>query len=128
MRLLLDSHTLIWWLSGHAALSMAAREALGASGHDVFVSAASAWEICTKHRIGKLPQSAKLAASFARTVRDQGFLLLDVTVSHAAHAGNMAGPHKDPFDRMLIAQALVENLTIISNEVVFDAFGVSRLW
>jgi PIN domain nuclease of toxin-antitoxin system len=128
VKLLLDSHALIWWLSGDHRLSRPARAALERDENDVHVSAATAWEICTKHRIGKLPHSAALAASFEAIVRERGFLLLDMNVRHAAHAASVLGDHKDPFDRMLIAQALLEELTLVSNEARFDAFGVHRLW
>jgi PIN domain nuclease of toxin-antitoxin system len=105
-----------------------AREAIANERNEVCVSAASAWEITTKHRIGKLPGVGKLAADIGGYLQQEGFVLLSVTVPHAENAGRLEGLHKDPFDRMLIAQALVENLTLVSNETAFDAFGVSRLW
>ena len=94
----------------------------------MFVSAASAWEICTKHRIGKLPEAAAIASQFEAILAAQRFQQLPVTVRHGQLAGNLRGLHKDPFDRMLVAQAIEENLLLISNETRFDAFGVSRLW
>jgi PIN domain nuclease of toxin-antitoxin system len=92
------------------------------------VSAASAWEIATKVRIGKLPQAAVFSAEMPRRVEMLGFSPLAVTLEHALRAGQLPGPHKDPFDRMLIAQAQAENLPLISNERVFDAYGVRRIW
>ncbi|NNM73442.1 type II toxin-antitoxin system VapC family toxin [Enterovirga aerilata] len=128
MRLLLDSHTLLWWLTDDSRLSAAADAALADAGNSGLVSAASAWEIATKHRIGRLPDAAALVRHFQQVVIDEGFEPLSVTVQHAELAGTMDGSHKDPFDRMLVAQALVENLVLVSNESAFDAFGVTRLW
>lgn len=128
MRLLLDSHAILWWLLGSPHLTNTARAALMDEGNDVIVSAASAWEICTKHRIGKLPGADWIATGFEGEMLRRGFALLPITVQHAERAGTMVGDHKDPFDRMLIAQALAENLTLISNETLFDRFGVTRLW
>lgn len=128
MRFLLDSHALIWWFAEDARLSRSARQAISAADNDVFVSAASAWEIVTKHRLGKLKQVELLARQFLSTIRSEGLTDLPISVAHGALAGNLPGPHKDPFDRMLIAQALIENLVLISNETAFDAFGVRRIW
>jgi PIN domain nuclease of toxin-antitoxin system len=126
--MLLDSHTLLWWLAGDEALSSAARAAIGGAGNDVFVSAASAWEIATKHRIGKLPGAATIVGDLGRTIAEQGFLELPIGLRHGQVAGSLASAHRDPFDRMLIAQVLLENLVLVSNELAFDAFGVVRLW
>jgi PIN domain nuclease of toxin-antitoxin system len=94
---------------------------------DVWVSAASGWEISTKHRIGKLDLAERLAIELPDMVREQGFRALDVSLLHAVRAGQLPGPHRDPFDRLLAAQAILEGLTILSGDAVFDAFGVSRL-
>jgi PIN domain nuclease of toxin-antitoxin system len=128
LRLLLDTHAVIWWSLSDSRLSAIAASALAAPENDVFVSAASAWEITTKYRIGKLPGVGELAADVAGFLDRENFGALPVTVRHAERAGRLEGLHKDPFDRMLIAQALIENLTLISNETVFDRFGVLRLW
>ena len=126
MRLLLDTHALLWWLAGSADLSNAAREAIQTS--DSYVSAASAWEVATKARIGKLPNAGLLAYDFAERVRLEGFLALPITLAHGERAGSLPGPHRDPFGRMLIAQALAENLVLVSNERAFDGYGIQRLW
>jgi PIN domain nuclease of toxin-antitoxin system len=128
VRLLLDTHTLLWWLGGDTALSATARLAIADESNDVFVSAASAWEIATKHRIGKLPGVGSIIDDLERAVADHGFLGLPITVRHGQRAGALPGPHRDPFDRMLIAQADSEQLVLVSNEQVFDAYGVGRLW
>ncbi len=128
MRLLLDTHALLWWLAGDVQLSPAARDAMGDDANEVCVSAASAWEVATKHRLGKLPGAGPLAVDFAREVRRQGFQPLPITLEHGQVAGSLVGTHRDPFDRMLVAQAREEKMALVSNESVFDAFGVTRVW
>jgi PIN domain nuclease of toxin-antitoxin system len=128
VRLLLDTHALIWWLAGDRQLPNAARDAISNDDNTVYVSAASAWEITTKARIGKLPDAVSLAQDFANQIQQEGFLALAISVEHAERAGNLPGPHKDPFDRMLIAQAQAENVVLVSNEAVFDQYGITRLW
>ena len=128
MRLLLDTHALLWWLAGDPHLSPAAHAAIADETNDVLVSAASAWEVATKHRLGKLPGAGPLAVDFAREVREQGFQALLITLEHGQVAGALPGEHRDPFDRMLVAQAREEKLALISNENLFDEFGVARVW
>ena len=128
MRLLLDTHAFLWWLAGSLSLSRVARAAIDDEHNDIFVSAATAWEVATKFRIGKLAEASVIAADVAGCIEDQGFFELPVTVAHGQLAGALPGPHKDPFDRMLMAQAMAENLVLVSNERLFDAYGVKRLW
>lgn len=128
MRLLLDTHAFIWWLSDSGRLPTPVRGALFDATNEVYVSAASAWEVATKARIGKLPEAVKLAHDFVAHLAAQGFLELGITVEHGQRAGLLPGTHKDPFDRVLIAQAQTENLVLVSNEVVFDHYGIIRLW
>ena len=128
MRLLLDTHALIWWGLDDPQLGAAAREAIGAADSEVFVSAASAMEVTTKHRLGKLPQGERLALGFESLVAAMGFQPLPITLAHARFAGNLVVPHKDPFDRLLIAQAISEGMPLASNEAVFEGFGVTRIW
>ncbi|MBB3926887.1 PIN domain nuclease of toxin-antitoxin system [Sphingobium jiangsuense] len=128
MKLLLDTHALIWWLAGDEALSLRAREAMADEANSIAVSAASAMEVATKFRIGKLPRAALLARDFETIVAAQGFSELPISVTHARLAGEMNIAHKDPFDRFLIAQAQVEAMVLVSNEVLFDGFAVQRLW
>lgn len=128
MRLLLDTHAVLWWFNGNERLSPHAREVLEGGHAEVFVSAVSAMEVTTKHRIGKLPEAQILSDRFVNMVAQVGFAQLPVTLAHGALAGRLAVAHKDPFDRLLIAQAMIENLTLVSNEKVFDQTGVSRLW
>ena len=128
MDLLLDTHTLLWWLAGDPRLSRRARAAIADESNAIHVSAASAWEISTKHRLSRLPEIGPLATAFAREVVGQGFVPLDITLEHGQRAGSLAGAHRDPFDRMLVAQAQAEKLTLVSNETVFDDYHIDRLW
>lgn len=128
MKLLLDTHALIWWLAGDEALSQRAREAIDDEANSIVVSAASAMEVATKFRIGKLPDAALLAQDFEAIIADQGFAELAISVHHARLAGEMNIAHKDPFDRLLIAQAQSEDMVLVSNEALFDGFAVQRLW
>lgn len=128
LRLLLDTHALIWWLAGDEALSRRAREAIADEDNAVAVSAASAMEVATKFRIGKLPDAALLAQDFEAIIAEQGFAELAISVHHARLAGEMNIAHKDPFDRLLIAQAQAEDMVLVSNEALFDGFAVKRLW
>jgi PIN domain nuclease of toxin-antitoxin system len=115
-------------ITGDARLPPLARSAITHEADSTFVSAANACEITTKYRLGKLPSASELAADFEGVARRASFEPLPISVAHASLAGKLQGTHRDPFDRMLIAQALLENLTLVSNETAFDRFGVSRLW
>jgi PIN domain nuclease of toxin-antitoxin system len=126
--LLLDTHALIWFVGGDSALSAAARQAIEGSENEILVSAASAWEIATKHRLGKLPHLGPLADDISNVLLRLGFVELPISVSEGEAAGRLPGPHRDPFDRMLVAQALAGRLALISNERLFDRYGVARLW
>lgn len=128
MRLLLDTHALLWWLDGDPKLSPAARTAMSNEAHPVWVSAATAWEIATKVRIGKLPEAGEVAARLPDILAEQVFSPLAISIEHARRAGLLQHRHRDPFDRMLIAQALIEGMTLVSNETLFDSFQVQRLW
>jgi len=128
VRFLLDTHALIWWLAGDEALGRSAREAIADRHNAIFVSAASAMEVATKFRIGKLAGAALLAQDFEAIVAGQGFAELPISLQHARRAGEMNIAHKDPFDRLLIAQAQAEDMVLLSNEALFDGFAVKRLW
>ena len=127
MKLLLDTHALLWWATEDASLSRKAKKAIADDASAVFVSAASAWEIATKVRIGKLDWPAT-----AGTVRmyavGQGFRALPISLEHAERAGQLQIAHRDPFDRVLIAQAQIEDMWLVSNEDSFDSAGVRRYW
>ncbi|MGO9999351.1 MAG: type II toxin-antitoxin system VapC family toxin [Acetobacteraceae bacterium] len=125
---MLDTHAFLWWVAGDTALSSTAHSAIADEGNAVFASAASAWEIATKFRIGKLPGVAAIAADLAAILDTQGFVALPISFVHGQLAGALPGPLRDPFDRMLIAQAMHEDMVLVSNEVSFSAYGVRRLW
>ena len=128
MEAILDTHAFLWWLASDAKLSEPARKFIGREENVIYLSAASAWEITTKVRIGKLPGAAEVASNFGACMASQGFSELPISFADRARAGSLPGPHRDPFDRMLIAQAQAHDLPLISNEAVFDDYGVRRLW
>jgi len=128
LKLLLDTHVLIWWLEGSEGLSPRARDAISDEANSIAVSAASAMEVATKFRLGKLPGAALLAQDFEAIVAAQGFTELAISVHHARLAGEMNIAHKDPFDRFLIAQVQAESMVLVSNQALFDSFAIQRLW
>jgi PIN domain nuclease of toxin-antitoxin system len=128
LRLLLDTHTLLWWLADDSALPPLARKNIGSRAHTIYVSAATAWEIATKYRIGKLPQGGELASRFDSILASESFESLPISAAHGTRAGLLPGPHCDPFDRMLIAQAHSEGLTVVSDDKIFDEYKLHRLW
>jgi PIN domain nuclease of toxin-antitoxin system len=127
VKVLLDTPVLLWWLGGESKLSRRARRAIQNQETTVLVSAASAWEIAIKTKAGKL-DAGPLVANFHNELVQEGFSELPISSDHAIRAGLLEGPHKDPFDRMLAAQAQAENLAVISKDSFFDAFGVRRIW
>lgn len=122
MRLLLDTHALLWWLADDARLTPSARDAI-ADAEVVAVSAASAWEIGIKQSIGKLTGPRDLAAE----IRSNGFAELPVTITHARAAGDLPPHHSDPFDRMLVAQARLEDLTLVTRDPRLADYGIAHL-
>jgi PIN domain nuclease of toxin-antitoxin system len=128
VKLLLDTHTLLWWVLDSENLSKKARAALTSFRNEVYVSAATAWEIATKYRIGKLANADPFVHAIGDTLEKLGFRELAVSVEHAQRAGLLPGDHRDPFDRLLIAQALAENLMLVSNEKLFDSYKIQRIW
>ena len=128
MRLLLDTHTLIWWLTEDLSLPASARRLIASRNSEVLVSAVSAWEIATKVRLGRLEAAADLARDFGGYLARERFECLSISTEHGIRAGSLPGAHKDPFDRMLLAQAQIESLLIVSNDSLLDGYGVSRTW
>jgi len=128
MRLLLDTHALLWWLFDDPKLSSTARDLVSDPAHEILVSSASAWEISTKHRLGKLPGAGVLARDIASWVERAGFTQLPVRIEHAQRAGSWPQAHRDPFDRMLAAQSALENLPLISRDRALEAFGIRLVW
>jgi PIN domain nuclease of toxin-antitoxin system len=127
VKALLDSHTLIWWFLDHPSLSDKARRAIAAADNAIFVSPASPWELAIKNKQGKL-DIQDLLDRLPQELEDEGFLVLSISIEHALRAGALVEHHRDPFDRMLIAQAQAERLPIISNDSVFDRYGIRRIW
>lgn len=128
MSLLLDTHALLWLAFGDERLPTPVRARLEDRSRAVHVSAVSAIEITIKHRIGKLPQAGPLARDFGASIARLGLQGLPISIAEAELAGRMEGEHRDPFDRLLIAQGILNDLTLVSNERLFDAFGVARIW
>ena len=126
--LLLDTHALLWWLAQPDRLSPAAHGAIADPGNRVHVSAASGWEIATKVRLGKLPAASELLNDLAQLLVAQGFELLPITLLHGLHAGSYPMAHRDPFDRLLAAQAELDGLTLVSLDPALEAFPCCLLW
>ena len=128
MRALLDTHAFLWWIADSGRLSTTAYRVIENQGNNLFISAASAWEITTKYRLGRLPKAESVAFDVAGIIAGQGFEELAISVADAERAGQLSGPHRDPFDRMLAAQALNRDLALVSLDVAFDQYAVHRLW
>lgn len=128
MKYLLDTHTLLWAALEDERLPERAWRIIANPENQILVSAASAWEIATKVRLGKLPDAAALLEDFVKTMTAAGYRLLPITIEHALRAGQLPGAHKDPFDRMLSAQAIEDDLPLLSLDSRLDAFGVRREW
>ena len=128
MRLLLDTHALIWWWTDDGRLPSGARKVIADPENVVMVSAASAWEIATKSRLGKWPQVDAMIEDFAGLLRRSRFAELPITVAHVRLAGALDGDHRDPFDRMLAAQCWIERTPIVTADEVFREFAVPVIW
>ena len=128
MRLLLDTHTLIWWLFDDPKLPTTSRRMIADPGNEILISSGSAWEIATKRRRGKLPGAGDLADRFEHYLSASRFTSLPVTVAHALAAGRLPGPHKDPFDRLLIAQCRLEDLAIVTADPISSDYGTPVIW
>lgn len=126
--LLLDTHALLWWLLDSPELSAIARAAIASPDQRVLVSAASAWELATKFRIGTLPEAEDIVTNLPQYLRKQRFEVLPISVEHALAAGQLPGLHRDPFDRMLIAQAQIERAAVVTVDGVFGEYGVVVCW
>jgi len=120
MNLLLDTHVLLWWLDDHPTLSKKAKTAIADEKNLVFVSAVVIWEIRIKQALGKL----KIPRSFRNVLDDQPFETLDITVEHAHAVGDLPTHHRDPFDRMLVAQAKVEGLTLVTRDIGLKKYKI----
>ena len=128
MRLLLDTHVLVWWLLDEPALPKRVTAALRNPASEIFVSSASAWEIATKYRLGRMPQAEPLVQGFRRLIDGERWIAIPVTVEHALEAGTLPGDNRDPFDRMLAAQARLEDMALVTGDRALAALVPSSLW
>jgi PIN domain nuclease of toxin-antitoxin system len=128
VKVLLDTHALLWATLSPASLSREATRIIADEANVILVSAASAWEIATKVRIGKLPGAETLDQEFLSVMEDAGYSLLPIDIPAALRAGRLVGEHRDPFDRMIAAQALAEDIPVLSSDAKLDTFGIRRLW
>jgi PIN domain nuclease of toxin-antitoxin system len=128
VRLLIDTHTFLWFALDSPELSSTARDLIIDAENEILLSVASAWEIAIKVSIGKLTLSQPFTLFLPDQLRRNDIELLPVTLPHIQHIATLPFHHKDPFDRMIIAQSLVEKIPLISIDAVFDAYSVQRLW
>jgi PIN domain nuclease of toxin-antitoxin system len=128
MKFLLDTHSFLWFIQGNSRLSTVARQRIEDPANERLVSVASLWEIAIKASIGRLTFAQPFATLMAEQLQRNSMQVLDITLAHTAQVMTLPFHHRDPFDRMLIAQSLVETLPIIGVDSAFDAYGVTRLW
>lgn len=128
MDLILDTHVLLWMLLADERLGQRRRLLLEDGSHQIYVSAVTALEIATKVRIGKLAEARHISGDFSSICRDYDYRELNVTPAHGLRAGRLDGTHKDPFDRLLAAQSLVEKMPLVTSDAAFKEFGVDCVW
>lgn len=128
LKVLLDTHALLWWLLDDPQLSDKARSVIAAATNHVFVSSASAWELSTKYRIGKLPEIGDIVERLPFYIRKERFEVLPISLEHALYAGRLPGPHRDPFDRMLMAQSELDKLPLVTCDPIFGEYVVKIVW
>ncbi len=128
MRVLLDTHAFIWWARNDAALSRRARATIAGGANECLFSIASAWEIAIKVSLGKLPVSGRLDQVIPEQLAANGISMLPIEIAHVARVSTLPFQHRDPFDRLLAAQALEEKIAIVSADEVFESYRVKRIW
>lgn len=128
MKVLLDTHAFLWWLFDDPKLPAGVREVIADLDNDVYVSSASAWEIATKHRLGKLDAAELLVKDISGWIAKAGFREIPISVAHGQHAGSWRHEHRDPFDRMLAAQSALEDLPLITADKALHSFGITVIW
>ena len=128
MKLLLDTHALIWFLEDDPKLSAAAREVVEESANERWISIATGWEMAIKSQLGKLDLPRPFEVLFPGTLEALGFAIVPVQAGHLHRYHALPLHHRDPFDRLLVAQALVDGFTVVGNDAAFDAYGVTRIW
>jgi PIN domain nuclease of toxin-antitoxin system len=128
VKLLLDTHAVLWWLFDDPQLPQRARDAIENVATQVFMSSASGWELAVKSWLGKLPYAQEAVKTLPELLRAARIDVLPITLEHALAAGALPGPLRDPFDRMLIAQAQIEHHTLVSADRAFKGYRISLLW
>ena len=128
MKLLLDTHVLLWFVTNDAQLSRSADRVISDAQNQVFVSPASYWELAIKISIGKYPLSVPFKMFITNAIDGNCFEILPISVEHTEQIVSLPHHHRDPFDRMLIAQAIVEQMAVVSSDKAFDAYSVKRIW
>jgi PIN domain nuclease of toxin-antitoxin system len=128
MRVLVDTHVFLWWVEGDRALPVKARAALADRENECLLSLVSAWEMAIKAGLGKLKLALPAKRYVVEHVAANGFRMLDIQIAHVGRVETLAPHHRDPFDRLLIAQALEENLPVVTADPVFRKYGVQRIW
>lgn len=128
MRLLLDTHAWFWWTMDSPRLPPRAKAMIADRANVILLSAVSIYELVRKFHLGRLPEMEPLVEGVEDRIDQQGFERLAVTTAHALKAASLVGEHRDPFDRLLIAQSLIEEAPLITNEVLFEDYGVIRVW
>lgn len=128
MALLLDTHAFLWFLNDDARLSPLAAERIGDPGQRIVVSVVSAWEIAIKTGTGKLILDRPLQQLWVESLTSNEFQSLDIMTEHVLAVGDLPPHHRDPFDRLLIAQSRIEHLDLVSADAAFDAYGITRVW
>jgi PIN domain nuclease of toxin-antitoxin system len=128
VRVLLDTHAFLWFITDDAKLSATGKVTIADPANDILISPASYWEVAIKVSLGKYPLSVPFETLITHGIADNEFEILPIEPKHAAAVSNLPFHHRDPFDRLLIAQALVEQVPLVSADTAFDAYPINRLW
>ena len=128
IEVVLDTCSLLWWWSIPERLTPRVRAIIGDPGTSVYISVASAWEIATKYRIGKLPSGERIMSEWEHRMTVDRFQEIGITTLHAFRAGTFPGPHRDPFDRMIAAQSMLERVPVVTPDKQIETLGAERIW
>ncbi len=128
MRVLVDTHVFLWWVEGDRALPAKVRAALADPANECLISLVSAWELAIKAGLGKLKLALPVKRFIVENVAANGFRMLDIKIAHVGRVETLASHHGDPFDRLLIAQALEEDIPLVTADPIFRKYGVKRIW
>ena len=128
MKYLLDTHAFLWWVGDDPSLSEKARTIISDGGNEIYLSAVSVWEIAIKSRLGRLEMAEGLEAFMDRHIRENSFQPLPITLTHSAKVQSLSNHHRDPFDQMLVAQSMVEEMPVISVDRMIGTYDVKVVW